>query len=78
MAHWFGRLPKRVGSRQGTYLLNPRLEGLSVKIPGDTRLEMKLQDGTSEVFDLPGRARGRMSSWQKWPCYRIGHQQIRD
>jgi hypothetical protein len=79
MAHWFGRLPKRVESRQDTYLLNPRLEGLSVKIRGDTRLEVKLQDGTSEVFDLPGRARGRMSSWQKWSFpIGSGHQQIRD
>ena len=79
MADWFGRLPKRVESRQDTYLLDPRLEGLSVKIRGDTRLEVKLQDGTSEVFDLPGRARGRMSSWQKW-SFPIGseHQQIRD
>lgn len=79
MADWFGRLSKRVESREDTYLLNPRLEGLSVKIRGDTRLEVKLQNGTPEVLDIPGRGRGRMSSWQKW-SFPIGsrRQPIRD
>ena len=79
LADWFDRLPRRVESREDTYLLEPRLDGLSVKLRGDTRLEVKLQAGSPEIFDIPGRAMGRMSSWQKW-SFPIGseRQQIGD
>ncbi len=34
VANWFGRFPAETQSREDTYLLDPRLRGLSVKIRG--------------------------------------------
>jgi hypothetical protein len=59
---WFGRLSARTETREDLYLLNPRLEGLSMRIRGDALLEVKHHLGSSGIFELPGRASGRMSS----------------
>jgi hypothetical protein len=37
VAGWFGRFPARTESREDTYLLDPQLRGLSVKIRGAGR-----------------------------------------
>lgn len=63
---WFGRFPAETQSREDTYLLDPRLRGLSVKVRGGVALEVKVYRGSPGILDLPGRARGRMESWQKW------------
>ena len=63
---WFGRFPARIESRQDTYLLDPWLRGLSVKIRGGGALEVKAYRGSPGILEVPGRARGRMESWQKW------------
>ena len=70
VARWFGRFPARTESRQDTYLLDPRLPGLSVKVRGGGALEVKAYRGSPGILEVPGRARGRMESWQKWsfPC----------
>jgi hypothetical protein len=34
VAGWFGRFPSGTESRQDTYLLDPQLRGLSVKVRG--------------------------------------------
>ncbi len=34
VAGWFGRFPIEMESREDTYLLDPRLHGLSVKVRG--------------------------------------------
>jgi hypothetical protein len=34
VAGWFGRFPARTESREDTYLLDPQLRGLSVKVRG--------------------------------------------
>ena len=47
-------------SRQDTYLLNPQLSGLSVKVRGGGALEVKVYCGSPGILDLPGRARGRI------------------
>ena len=41
VARWFGRFPAGTESRQDTYLLDPQLRGLSVKIRGGGALEVK-------------------------------------
>jgi hypothetical protein len=41
-ARWFGRYPARTESREDTYLLDPRLRGLSVKVRGGGALEVKV------------------------------------
>ena len=66
VAGWFGRFPAETESRQDTYLLDPPLRGLSVKIRGDRALEVKAYRGSPGILEVAGRARGRMESWQKW------------
>ena len=66
VARWFGRFPAETQSRQDTYLLNPQLRGLSVKVRGGGALEVKVYRGSAGNLEVPGRARGRIQSWQKW------------
>ena len=70
VAGWFGRFPAGTESREDTYLLDPLLPGLSVKVRGGGALEVKAYRGSPGILEVPGRARGRMESWQKWsfPC----------
>ena len=65
-AGWFGRFPARTESRVDTYLLDPRLRGLSVKIRAGGALEVKIYHRSPGILEVAGRARGRMESWQKW------------
>jgi hypothetical protein len=66
VAGWFGRFPARTESRQDTYLLDPHLPGLSVKVRGCAALEVKAYRGSPGILAVAGRARGRLESWQKW------------
>jgi len=66
VARWFGRFPARTESRRDTYLLDPQLRGLSVKVRGGSALEVKAYRGSPGILEVAGRARGRMESWQKW------------
>jgi hypothetical protein len=66
VARWFGRFPAETQSRQDTYLLSPQLPGLSVKVRGGGALEVKVYRGSAGNLEVPGRARGRIQSWQKW------------
>jgi hypothetical protein len=66
VAGWFGRFPAGTESREDTYLLDPQLRGLSVKIRGGGALEVKAYHGSPGVLEVAGRARGVMESWQKW------------
>ena len=63
---WFGQFPARTESREDTYLLEPRLGGLSVKIRGDGSLEVKAYCGSPGILEVADRARGLMQCWQKW------------
>ena len=65
VARWFGRFPGAEESREDAYLLDPQLRGLSVKIRGGVALEVKAYRGSPGILEVPGRARGRMESWQK-------------
>jgi hypothetical protein len=66
VARWFGRFPARTESREDTYLLDPQLPGLSVKVRGGGALEVKAYRGSPGILEMAGRARGRLQSWQKW------------
>jgi hypothetical protein len=66
VAGWFGRFPAGVESREDTYLVDPQLRGLSVKIRAGGALEVKLYRGSPGILEVAGRARGRMEFWQKW------------
>jgi hypothetical protein len=66
VAGWFGRFPALVESREDTYLLDPQLPGLSVKVRGGGALEVKAYRGSPGLLEVTGRARGRLEFWQKW------------
>lgn len=66
VAEWFGRFPAETQSREDTYLVDPQLRGLSVKVRGGSALELKVYRGSPGILDLAGRARGRMEFWRKW------------
>ena len=66
VAGWFGRFPTRVESREDTYLLDPQLPGLSVKVRGGGALEVKAYRGSPGILEVAGRARGHMEAWHKW------------
>ena len=66
VARWFGRFPAATESREDTYLLDPQLPGLSVKVRGGGTLEVKAYRGSPGTLEVAGRARGRLQSWQKW------------
>ena len=62
---WFGRFPIETESREDSYLLDPRLPGLSVKVRGGRSLEVKMYHGSPGILGVAG-ARGHLESWQKW------------
>jgi hypothetical protein len=66
VTRWFGRFPAGTESREDTYLLDPPLPGLSVKVRGGGALEVKVFRGSPGMLEVAGRARGQMESWQKW------------
>ncbi len=66
VAGWFGRFPAETESREDAYLVDPDLRGLSVKVRAGRALEAKVYHGTAGMLEVPGRARGRVQSWQKW------------
>ena len=66
VAGWFERFPTRTESREDTYLLDPQLRGLSVKVRGGGALEVKVYRGSPGILEVADRARGRVESWQKW------------
>lgn len=66
VAGWFSQFPAAVEAREDTYLLEPQLHGLSVKIRGGMALEVKAYHGSPGRLDVAGRDLGSMESWQKW------------
>ncbi len=76
LASWFGRFPAETESREDTYLLNPDLRGLAVKVRAGRALEVKAYRGSPGILEVPGRVRGRLQFWQKWtfPLSPVGHK----
>jgi hypothetical protein len=66
VARWFARFPGTAPSCVDTYLLDPPLPGLSVKIRGGQAPEVTAYRGSPGILEVPGRARGRMQTWHKW------------
>jgi hypothetical protein len=61
VAGWFGRFPASTESREDTYLLHPRLPGLSVQIRGDRVLELKAYRAAREPSRSPAAPAGAWS-----------------
>ena len=70
VAGWFARFPAWVEAREDSYLADPPLGGLSVKLRAGRALEVKVYQGSPGILDVAGRARGRLECWEKWsfPC----------
>jgi hypothetical protein len=66
MAEWLGRFPGQAESREDSYLVQPHLPGMSVKVRAGRALEVKVYRGSPGVLEVAGRARGRLQCWQKW------------
>ena len=66
MAGWFSRFPAAAESQQDSYLFDPHLRGLSVKVRGGRAFEVKMYRGSPGTLDVAGRGRGHIQSWQKW------------
>jgi hypothetical protein len=76
VSQWFARFPAATESREDSYLLDPYLPGLAVKVRAAGALEVKVYLGSPGIADVAERARGRIESWQKWsfPCTPPGHR----
>ena len=66
VAGWFTRFEAAMESREDTYLLDPPLPGLSVKLRNGRALEVKAYRGSPGILEVAGCARGRLESWDKW------------
>jgi hypothetical protein len=49
VARWFGRFPARTESREDTYLLDPQLRGLSVKVRGGGAAHGRLREAVRHL-----------------------------
>jgi hypothetical protein len=66
MTRWFAWFSHDTESRADTYLLNPDLRGVSVKVRAGGALDVKVYQGSPGILDVGGRVRGVMQLWQKW------------
>jgi hypothetical protein len=66
VAGWFARFGARTEAREDTYLLDPRMPGLSVKLRNGRAFEVKVYRGSPGILEAAGCARGRLESWDKW------------
>lgn len=66
VAEWFDGFPSEMELREDAYILDPDLDGLSVKVRAGQALELKVFHGSPGILDFRGRARGRMQYWRKW------------
>jgi len=66
MPEWFARFPAGTETREDTYLLQPRLQRVSVKLRDGRALDVKSYLGSPGILELPQRGRGRLESWLKW------------
>lgn len=66
MGGWIGRFPAQTTTLEDTYLVDPHLPGLSVKVREGRALEVKVHQGSPGLLEVPKRARGRLESWRKW------------
>src|SRR4249919_1253638 len=66
MIEWFSPFVEELETREDTYLVVEHVQGISVKIRGGERLDIKVARGDRGVLDVPGWARGRTRYWMKW------------
>ncbi len=65
VAEWFGS-GAELEDREDAYLLDPHVDGLSMKVRAGQALEVKVFRGSPGFIHVPGRVAGRLQYWQKW------------
>jgi hypothetical protein len=67
---WFAPFPATMEAREDTYLLRPRLPGLSLKLRDGLALDVKSYLGSPGLLTLPSHGEGRLEYWRKssFPC----------
>ena len=66
LIEWFSPFVDELEMREDAYLVADHVRGISVKIRGGERLDIKVVGGDGGVLDVAGRARGRPQYWTKW------------
>jgi len=66
VTEWFAQFPSSAEAREDSYLVAPRLPGLTVKLRGGLALDVKLYRGNRGLLRIPGIAEGQLGSWSKW------------
>lgn len=70
---WFGRFSAEMVVREDTYLVEPYLPGMSVKLRAGEAFEVKVRQGSPGSLNVAGRPTGRLEFFEKWsfpfaPC----------
>ena len=66
LREWFERFPVGRERREDTYLLQPRLRGLAVKLRDGSAVDLKALLGTPGPVNVPNGGRGTLELWRKW------------
>jgi hypothetical protein len=66
MIEWFEPIPGAIESREDVYFVTSRAWGISLKIRGGARMDLKAAQERRGVLDVRERARGGVGSWRKW------------
>ncbi|HEY2788226.1 MAG TPA: hypothetical protein VGI72_02160 [Gaiellales bacterium] len=66
LIEWFSPFVDEFETREDAYLVDDHVQGISVKIRGGARLDIKVSGGDGGVLDVAGQARGRTQYWKKW------------
>jgi hypothetical protein len=66
LIEWFSPFVDEFETRADAYLVDDHVQGISVKIRGGARLDIKVSGGDGGVLDVAGQARGRTQYWKKW------------
>ena len=66
VADWYAAFPSEAESREDSYLLQPDMAGMSVKVRARQALEVKALGGSPGTLDRRDRVCGRLQYWRKW------------
>lgn len=66
LIEWFTPFVDEYETREDAYLVAEHVQGISVKIRGGARLDIKVAGGDGGVLAVAGQERGRAQYWKKW------------
>jgi hypothetical protein len=66
LIEWFRPFVDELETREDAYLVAEHVQGISVKIRGGARLDIKVTGTDGGLLEVDGHARGRTQYWTKW------------